>query len=101
MADGRKVEPTPVTPKAGAKTNGEIVSLIMNSEYDAGKVKTETAASLELGRHGEKVNPHELITEAFSVEAGPERPDENITHFGNNDLVRRFFWFRLKAGDLS
>ncbi len=101
LADGRVVEPAPVTPKAGAKTAGEIISLIMNSEYDADKVKAETAAGLAQGRHAEKVNPHEIITEAFSVEAGPERPDEQITHFGNNDLVRRFFWFRLKAGDLS
>ena len=101
LADGRQAEPAPVTPKAGAKTNGEIIALIMNSEYNEEKVKSETAASLAQGRATEKVNSHELMTEVMSIGAGLERPDENITHFGNNELAKRFFWFRLKAGDLS
>ena len=101
MADSRREEPVPVTPKAGAKTNAEIIALIMNTGLDAEKLKAETADSLAKGRHQEAVNHHELVREVMAVSAGPERADENITHFGNNELVKRFFWFRLKAGDMS
>ncbi len=95
LADGRQVEPAPVTPQAGAKTNAEIIALILNGEF-----KTEkTGPAPE--RAAEKVNPHEIITEVMSIGPGADRPDEEITHFGNNELVRRFFWFRLKAGDRS
>lgn len=92
LADGRQAEPVPVTPKAGTRTNAEIIALIMNSEFKAEKVNPAPQ------RAAEKVNPHEIITEVLSVGAGPDRPDENITHFGNNELVRRFLWYRLTSG---
>jgi anaerobic selenocysteine-containing dehydrogenase len=101
MADGRKEAPAPVTPQAGTRTNAEIIALIMNTELDGEKLKTETADSLAKGRQQETVNHHELVREVLAVKPGPERADENITHFGNNELVKRFFWFRLKAGDMS
>jgi anaerobic selenocysteine-containing dehydrogenase len=93
LADGRKEELKPVTPQAGVKTNAEIIALIMNTEISSGSLAKEA--------HQEKINHHEIVKEVMAITAGPERPDEKITHFGNNELVKRFFWFRLKAGDKS
>ena len=101
LADGSKEEPVPVTPKAGAKTNAEIMALIMNTELDVGKLKTEMAASLAGGIKTVNADPGEIMDGCRAIVAGADRPDEQITHFGNNDLVKRFFWFRLKAGELS
>lgn len=93
LADGIKEELKPVAPKAGAKTNAEIMALIMNTGINRGNLAKEPPP--------EKVDRHEILNEVMAVSAGPERPDENITHFGNNELVKHFFWFRLKAGELS
>ncbi|MDD5593199.1 MAG: molybdopterin-dependent oxidoreductase [Candidatus Margulisbacteria bacterium] len=101
LADGRQAAPVPVTPQAGAKTNAEIVSLIMNTEFDRDKLQAEAAASLAKGPVQAKIDQREAVKEVMAIKAGPDRPAENITHFGNNDLVKRFFWYRLKAGELS
>ena len=101
LADGRKEEPVPVTPKAGAKTNAEIMALIMNTELDNEKLRTETAASLARGIKTVSADQGEILDGCRAIAAGADRPDEQITHFGNNELVKRFFWFRLKTGELS
>ncbi|HTY13642.1 MAG TPA: molybdopterin-dependent oxidoreductase [Candidatus Omnitrophota bacterium] len=95
LADGRIESVEPVTVKAGRRSNFDIIASLLNlGDEDGEKLKAEALELAEKGPVMQKASPAEKIAEALEVEINETVPAENITHFGNNDLVRNFFWFR-------
>ncbi len=53
---------------------------------------------LSKGVPQEKVDVKEKLAEAMKIEPKESAPAEDITHFGNNELVKNFFWCRVNNG---
>ncbi len=95
LADGRVETIEPVVGKAGRRSNSDIITSLLNfNDEDREKLKAEAYELAGKGPLMQKANPAEKIAESLESSPKEEYPIENITHFGNNDLVRNFFWFR-------
>ena len=81
----------------GPRSNFDIIGPLLNfiSTEDREKIKAETKEIVARGPVILKVNFHAKIEEALSLSAIPEYGPEDITHFGNNRLAEKFFWYRL------
>ncbi len=77
--DGRRMTVEPVVPKVGAKSVLEIAELLGAGDDSLA------------GRARPPLDPAEV--KDISVSA--PYPPANITHFGNNNLVKRFFWYKV------
>jgi hypothetical protein len=53
---------------------------------------------LNRGVPQKKVDLAELLNQARLIEPLAASPREEITHFGNNQLVKNFFWYRVNNG---
>jgi anaerobic selenocysteine-containing dehydrogenase len=90
LGEGRYEHLRPVAPAAGAKTNAEIISLFLGEAFSREGIRRvikeeKIARTVDLQ---EKIKEAEQITPAAGISP------ENITHFGNNLLVKNFFWYR-------
>ncbi|MFA4966930.1 MAG: molybdopterin-dependent oxidoreductase [Candidatus Margulisiibacteriota bacterium] len=96
LADNRTEEHVPVSLKSGRRSNFDIISNILNNNEDRDKLKTEASAMIARGHLSVKTNLSDKISEAMDIAPQAEYPPENITHFGNNDIVKNFFWFKVR-----
>jgi anaerobic selenocysteine-containing dehydrogenase len=95
LADGRIGRIEPVAPKVGARSNLEIISSLLRKKMDFEKVEQAVRDLLHKGTLHKEADLKQKVSEARRiVPRGPE-PVENITHFGNNNLVKNFYWFRV------
>ncbi|MGB9612566.1 MAG: molybdopterin oxidoreductase family protein [Candidatus Margulisiibacteriota bacterium] len=95
LADGRAVELQPVVSPVGAKSHGEVATLLAQGAVNFEKVKQQVKSILTAGKVSEKVTLKEKVLEVQKLKGGESVPIMNITHFGNNRLVRNFFWYRV------
>ncbi len=94
-ADGRVQKAEPVAPKVGTKSNFEIVAGLLGGAADAERTSQEAKQMVEKGIPPEKVDLKQKSAEAQKIKARDHLPELNITHFGNNCLAKRFFWYRV------
>jgi anaerobic selenocysteine-containing dehydrogenase len=95
MADGKLEKPEAVAPPVGARSNLEIIAAIMNAKIELEAILRETGAEVEQGAPSEAMGLNEKIAEAQKIKAGESATEANITHFGNNNLVRNFMWYKV------
>jgi formate dehydrogenase major subunit len=95
LADGSVVKLEAAAPKVGSKSNLEIIASLMNTEVEPGRISQEAGAVIKKGVPQEKIDLKRKISEVQKITAKELVPQLNITHFGNNSLVKNFFWFRV------
>lgn len=95
LADGSVVKLQPVAPKVGSKSNLEIIASLLNAKVEPKKIEQETKEVRGKGVPEEKADLKEKISEARKIKAKEKAPELNITHFGNNSLVKNFFWYKV------
>ncbi|MEE8638116.1 MAG: molybdopterin-dependent oxidoreductase [Candidatus Margulisiibacteriota bacterium] len=95
LADGSMVKPGPVAPKVGAKSNLEIIASLLSTEVGLEKISQETKEVLSKGAPLEKVDLKQKLSEAQKITTKEQVPQLNISHFGNNALVKNFFWYKV------
>jgi len=95
LAGGRTESFKPLAPKVGGKTGLEIMSLISGIKISPDEASEEAGKILAKGIKEEKVDLKKKISEALDLRPKTAATLENITHFGNNRLVKRFFWYRV------
>ena len=88
----------PLAHKVGGKSNLEIIALLMDQKIEFDEVLEETSKVLIKGIKDEKVELNQKISEAQSIMPKEQAAIENITHFGNNSLVKNFFWYKVNNG---
>ncbi len=103
MAGGRNVNFKPIVHKVGGRSNVKIINSLADIKMDFDEILAQTSRVLALGMKVEKVDLKQKISEARDIAARPSAAAENITHFGNNELVKRFFWYRVnnKTGEMT
>jgi predicted molibdopterin-dependent oxidoreductase YjgC len=95
LADGRTEKAEAVASMIGAKSNLEIIASIMNTKVELEKILQEAREVVEKGVPAEKADLAEKVAEALKIKAEKEAPEINITHFGNNALVKNFMWYKV------
>jgi NADH dehydrogenase/NADH:ubiquinone oxidoreductase subunit G len=95
LAGGRIESFKPLAPKVGGMTGLEIMSLISGIKITQDEASEETGKILAKGIKEEKVDLKKKISEALDIRPKAAATLENITHFGDNGLVKRFFWYRV------
>jgi len=96
---GNRIESfRPLAHKIGGKSSLEIMALLMDQKIEFDEVLEETNKILIKGIKEEKVDLNQKISEALSIVPRKQAAIENITHFGNNSLVKNFFWYRVNNG---
>ncbi len=95
LADGRIDRLEALASKVGTKSNLEIIASLLNVELDSEKVTMEANEIMSRGIPKQKVELKEKIAEAQKITAKEQIPQLDITHFGNNSLVKNFFWYRV------
>jgi hypothetical protein len=95
LSGGRKESFKPLAHKVGGKSNLEIIASLMDNKVDFDKILEETSNILSKVTKGEKVDLKQKISEVQDITAKGSALPENITHFGDNSLVKKFFWYRM------
>jgi predicted molibdopterin-dependent oxidoreductase YjgC len=95
LADGSVVKLDGVAPKVGAKSNLEIIASLMNTGIEPERISQEAGEVVKKGVPQEKVDLKQKLSEAQKITAKEQVPQLNITHFGNNSLVKNFFWYKV------
>ena len=95
LADGRIENLEPIAPKVGGRTLGEICLALTGSQA---RGANEVLEILNRGVPQKKVELADLLGQARLLEPLAASPREEITHFGNNQLVKNFFWYRVNNG---
>lgn len=90
LADGRTETKEAVAPKVGGKSNLDILAALLNLKPEAGEIPQRISEV--------KVDLEQKLAEAKKITGQEEAPVEDITHFGNNSLVKNFYWFRVNNG---
>ncbi len=98
LAGARTENIKPIVHKIGGRSHMEIISSLMDANIEFDMILEETEKILAKGIKKEKVDMNEKIAEALESAEKPAILPENITHFGNNELVKRFFWYRVNNG---
>ncbi|MFH1710224.1 MAG: molybdopterin-dependent oxidoreductase [bacterium] len=88
LAGGRIESFEPLVRKVGGRSVLEITALLVDARTGAGEM-------LAKGPKEEKVDLKQKIAEAQDIKAREAVLSGNITHFGDNSLVKRFFWYRV------
>jgi predicted molibdopterin-dependent oxidoreductase YjgC len=101
MAGKRNVNFKPIAHKVGGRSNVKIINSLADIKMDFDETLNQTSRILAGGIKEEKVDMKQKISEARDISARPSASPEDITHFGDNELVKRFFWYRVnnKTGD--
>ena len=98
LAGGREETLKPIAHRIGSMSAFKIMALLTGSKAEFDKVLIGTENVLSKGIKEEKVDMNQKIAEAQNIMTqGPAKP-ENISHFGDNGLVKRFFWYRVNNG---
>jgi len=95
LAGGRIESFKPLAPKIGGMTGLEIMSLISGINITRDEASEESGKILAKDIKEEKVDLKKKISEALDIRPKTAATLENITHFGDNSLVKRFFWYRV------
>jgi len=95
LADGRRERIDAAAPKVGTMSNAEIIAALLGDKVDLGQADQEAKAVVEKGVPSDKAELKQKLSEAQKITARKDAPELNITHFGNNRLVRNFFWYRV------
>ena len=98
LAGERTENIKPIVHKVGGKSHLEILSFLMDSKVEFDLILEETEKILSKKLKNEKVDLNEKIKEAMGITERTVSIPENITHFGNNELVKRFLWYRVNNG---
>jgi len=98
MAGKRNVNFKPIAHKVGGRSNVKIVNSLADIKMDFGETLDQTSRILSAGITEEKVDLKQKISEARDINSDIPTSPEDITHFGNNKLVNRFFWYRVNNG---
>jgi len=94
LAGGRVESFKPLVKKVGGKSGFEILSLISGIKISPDEAFRDSKI-LAKGIKEEKVDLKKKISEALDIRPKAASLPENITHFGDNGLVKRFFWYRV------
>ena len=94
LAGGRIESFKPLAPKVGGKSGFEILSLISGIKISPDEAFRDSKI-LAKGIKEKKADLKEKISEALDIRPKVTASPENITHFGDNSLVKRFFWYRV------
>jgi hypothetical protein len=98
LADARIEQTTAMLPKAGTYSIKDILIALLGQNIDEDELKQELAFILQKGIPAISVNKQEKLDQARSIIAkGPAKP-ANITHFGDNQLVKDLFWYKVNNG---
>jgi NADH:ubiquinone oxidoreductase subunit F (NADH-binding) len=95
LAGGRKENFRPLAHKVGGRSDLEIIASLMDMKVEFNEILEETSGILSKGIKEEKVDLMQKVLEAQDITAKGSALPENITHFGDNSLVKRFFWYRV------
>jgi hypothetical protein len=95
LADHRLEELEPIAPAVGGKTNANIISRWLNQPDNLAALRAEAKKIVVEGIKLKKVLLAEKAAEAQGLVAAEQAVMENVTHFGNNSLVKNFFWYRV------
>jgi NADH dehydrogenase/NADH:ubiquinone oxidoreductase subunit G len=95
LADGRVEDRMAIAPMVGAKSNLDILASLLNMDLEISKVTQEANEVVGKGAPLVKVDLNEKIAEAQEIAGKESVPQLDITHFGNNSLVKNFFWYRV------
>jgi len=95
LSGGRKENFRSLAHKVGGMSDLEIIASLMDNKVDFNEILEETDKILAKGIKQEKVDLKQKISEAQDITAKGSALPENITHFGDNGLVKRFFWYRV------
>ncbi len=95
MAGGRPVNLVPIAHKIGGRAIWKMISSIMDYGMSFGKIVEDTA---KVKPRAGSADLKEKTHEALSIRADEKAEPMNITHFGNNELVKNFFWWRVSNG---
>ncbi|MFA5840144.1 MAG: molybdopterin-dependent oxidoreductase [Candidatus Margulisiibacteriota bacterium] len=87
FADGRTESVKNVAPKVGSISNLQILEQVMETHGHLERI-ISSPAKIE-------TNLNQKIAEAQALSPTKTYPIEIISHFGNNELVKRFFWYRV------
>lgn len=98
MSGGRTVNFKPIAHKVGGRSGLEIITSLLDVKMGFDDVLEKAGKILAKGIKEEKVDLKQKISEARDITAKPFASSENITHFGSNELVKRFFWYRVNNG---
>jgi predicted molibdopterin-dependent oxidoreductase YjgC len=95
LADGRVEDRMAIAPMVGTKSNLEILASLLNTDLEISTVTHEANEVVRKGAPSVKVDLNEKLAEAQEIMGKESAPQLDITHFGNNDLVKNFFWYRV------
>jgi predicted molibdopterin-dependent oxidoreductase YjgC len=95
LADGRIESLDPIAPRVGGKSFREICLALTDLKVGG---ENEVLDVINRGVPQKKVDLAELLNQARLIEPLAASPREEITHFGNNQLVKNFFWYRVNNG---
>ncbi len=95
LADGRLQHLEPVAPRVGGRSNCEIIASLLDTKMDLAKIKQETKEVLGQATPLAKVDLEQKVAETKKIVLPARAKKMNITHFGNNSLVKNFFWYKV------
>jgi len=95
LADGRIESLDPIAPRVGGKSFREICLALTDLKVGG---ENEVLDVINRGVPQKKVDLAELLNQARLIEPLAASPREEITHFGDNQLVKNFFWYRVNNG---
>jgi hypothetical protein len=90
-ADGQELKPEPLVPRIGGRTAQGIAFLLGDETPHLEENALPALQSLPADHQA-------LLDAARRLEPLASYPLANITHFGNNNLVKNFFWYRANNG---
>jgi NADH dehydrogenase/NADH:ubiquinone oxidoreductase subunit G len=95
LAGGRKENLVPIAHKVGGRAIWKIISSIMDYNIPFSELITSAAAAIEKCAPIKEMDIKHAITEAMALKPKDKAEMLNITHFGNNELVKNFFWYKV------
>jgi anaerobic selenocysteine-containing dehydrogenase len=98
LAGERTENIRPIAHKVGGRSHLEIITSLMDTKVEFDKILEETEKILSKKVKKEKVDLGEKISEALKMGERAIIAPGDVTHFGNNELVKRFFWYRVNNG---
>jgi predicted molibdopterin-dependent oxidoreductase YjgC len=93
ISGGRSISLNPIIHNIGSKSYWKTTSQIIDSKFGYDEIIRDTEKSIR-NSVIEPADIHNKIKEALSIKALDTAPIANITHFGNNEHVKHFFWWR-------
>jgi NADH dehydrogenase/NADH:ubiquinone oxidoreductase subunit G len=98
LAGNRTESLKPLAHKVGGRSALQITALLMDFKTGFDEILEETSKIIQKGQKQIKTDLDEMISKAMKIPHREVSVQEDITHFGNNNLVQNFFWFRVNNG---